>query len=819
MGKWLLIVGIGLLLSAGVVSTVFLLREEKTEIKTEMISVGGTGGKVIEGENKSNNPAQLKTDSTLVFESVEIKTPKPKSNAAILNWGQRDGKGEVEVEFRTHNGKRWSDWEPANDPATERPDHKSTIHKAMILADEIHKIQYRFEIAGKNGQISPEVDISKAQIELVDSTKGPSPTKNNLLKEILQKIGLIKEVSARADGPRIYSRAEWGSPEPHSSDRWNPEYRAINRIVVHHTATTMTSDPAAMIRAIWHFHANSNGWGDIGYNYLVDGYGNIYQGRYYDPAYAEVNRKDVVAGHAYGWNYGTTGIAALGDFAGSNEAPEAMLRAIGDIAAFKIHRYGVDPAGYFGEWPALVGHRDVISTACPINIHKHLPSLRIFASTAYGPYYRIDHQDHWYMSQGKNNQPQAEITMKAGEMANLYFDIRNAGVDTWRRDGLFPTRLGTNNPRDRASPFAAAGWLDASRPGSFSHWVTGYNSDGLAHLQPVDEIEPGQVARFTFPVKAPEAGGTYYEFFHLVSEYYDWFVRDFNMHFKINVEPRNFAWHGVSQTVYTDASKNTVVTSGTTMNNLRAGQRYYVEAKIQNDGNQVWSNVDAHPIRLATFNPADRPSAVCESATWVSGCHRAATLQETTVNPGQVGTFGFWVEMPYHTENREFREYFNLVAEGLRWAPDQGMYWHFSVAAEDLHGEVMAVHTYTDDSMSQPQSLHQITANQRFYAMVLFKNTGNVVWKQSGPRAVHLGTQNPPDRASPFCDSTWLNATACHRVAAAQETAVHPDQTATFKFWVRAPATPGTYQETTNLTSEGFSWFKNYPITLTIVVN
>jgi hypothetical protein len=113
---------------------------------------------------------------------------------------------------------------------------------------------------------------------------------------------------ARRSGPPINSRLVWGSPEAYGSPRWEPEYRPLSRVVVHHTAVVPGSDSSAAVRAIWQYHANTLGWGDIGYNYLVDQSGNIFQGRF-DGNYAEANNVDV--GEAiYGNNYGTGGISA-----------------------------------------------------------------------------------------------------------------------------------------------------------------------------------------------------------------------------------------------------------------------------------------------------------------------------------------------------------------------------------------------------------------------------------------------------------------------------------------------------------------------------
>ncbi len=579
----------------------------------------------------------------------------------------------------------------------------------------------------------------------------------------------------------------------------------------------MTSDTATMIRAVWYFHTYSNGWGDIGYNYLVDGSGNMYQGRYFDHEYSQNNRVDVVGGHAYGWNYGTTGIAALGDFTGANNPSDVMLRSIANLIAYKLHRKGVEPNGWFDGTPAVVGHQDIVSTSCPANIHGYLPVIRDYAMGYYGPYYQQDHQDYDFIAEGKDGYQTDTFMMKAGETADLFIDFKNTGINTWYQTGQFPVRLGTNKPHDHLSPFATDAWLNPGRPGTFSKIVTSYNADGRANLQSATSVAPGQVARFVIPVKAPETGGNYVEHLQPVVETYAWFIRDVDARFRINVTPRNFAWHSISQTVYTDQTKSEIASAATTMNNLRAGQRYYVEAKIKNDGDQTWANSGLNAVKLGTYRGADRMSAVCDPGTW-ENCARAATMKEASASPGGTATFEFWVQMPYHTDNREFPEYFNLLSEQQAWAPDPGMYWQFNVTGQDLRAYPTSIKGYTDSSRNTPLDLGLIAPNQRFFVVVTMRNDGNVTWIPTGLRAIHMGTTDPYDRHSGFCDTTWVNNTACHRIADADEDSIAPGTTGMYSFWMKAPANPGTYTESVNLVSEGFAWFSgnNVPIVMTV---
>lgn len=662
------------LLGAGsVVAAVFISRPQPTKITTVKISGHSENGSILSGASTASHSDQLATSSQLVYQSAEIISPKPKSNAAVLKWNQSDTPGQVSPAFRVYDGRQWSSW-VESDNSEERKDGTSASHTAMVLSTSIHKVQYRLTVTAENG-MSPAVDLKSASIELVDSTQGPSPTKVSLVAKILDKFGIAPAASAHADGPRIISRAEWGCPEPNSSDKWDLEYRKIDRAIVHHTVTAFSPDPAATIRAIWQYHTFTQDWGDIGYNYLVDPAGNIYQGRYFEPSVAETTRTDIVGGHAYGWNYGTTGIAAIGDFTKVRPSA-AMLKSIGDIIAFKLHRYDRDPTGWFGEWPVVMGHRDIGTTSCPGSAHLDLPSIRTLAAQQIWHYRLVDHYDAGITSQGADGIPGSVINLVSGASATAYLDFRNAGIDTWGTVGATPVRLGADQPRDRVSSFADSSWINPNRPSALKHKVTGYNSDGTATLAPASLLLPGETGRFEFGLKAPSTPGSYVEHFQLVADGNSWFIRDFNVSFRINVSAPTYIWHGLEQSIFTDTTK----TQPASLQNLQAGDRVYAVVKAQNTGNLTWTNSGPNPTRLGTYRSSDRASAMCDPS-WTLGCTRPATLVEASVAPGDTGTFEFWLKAPAVAQDGQIREYFNLVTEGRSWLQDLGLYWEFGIKA------------------------------------------------------------------------------------------------------------------------------------------
>jgi len=164
--------------------------------------------------------------------------------------------------------------------------------------------------------------------------------------------------------PGVFLRSHWGAPNQASSCI---EYASsVRYAVVHHTgggpADNNYTDSAAKIRGIWQYHTQVNGWCDIGYNFLVDKYGTLWEGR------AGGMDKAVIGAHAAPFNTGGTGVAILGDFTSVN-APPAARDALIRLLAWKLWIHHVDPytavATPNGVVHPISAHREVNQTSCP----------------------------------------------------------------------------------------------------------------------------------------------------------------------------------------------------------------------------------------------------------------------------------------------------------------------------------------------------------------------------------------------------------------------------------------------------------------------
>jgi hypothetical protein len=178
--------------------------------------------------------------------------------------------------------------------------------------------------------------------------------------------------------PPVVTRIEWGCPDGQITTHGSLGYTTVTHLIVHHTAMGVEapdSDWPALVRSIWNFHVLERGWADIGYNYLIDPNGVIYEGR--------SGGDNVIGAHFSGVNAGTMAVALLGDFTNAEPTAEALNR-LNEILAWKCDQCCLDPEGRsLHEASQLIlntisGHRDGLkATECPGEaLYLLLPAIR-----------------------------------------------------------------------------------------------------------------------------------------------------------------------------------------------------------------------------------------------------------------------------------------------------------------------------------------------------------------------------------------------------------------------------------------------------------
>lgn len=257
--------------------------------------------------------------------------PLVRFNAIASSWTVRLPAGTTMRLFvrASGDGARWTGWKAI------RPDEAGPLREGenfghLLMLSGAYA-QYRLQLVSAVGARAPEVP--RLSFTFIDSTDGPTAS----------EVGARHSVaSAAAPKPRIISRAQWGASESLRFDssgreKWPRRYERPRKIVLHDTETINNDpNPAATVRAIYYYHAINRGWGDIGYNYLVDQQGRIYEGR--------AGGENVIGGHSRCFNPGTTGIAALGSFATARPS-RALLDGLEAIMLYELDRNDIDPLG------------------------------------------------------------------------------------------------------------------------------------------------------------------------------------------------------------------------------------------------------------------------------------------------------------------------------------------------------------------------------------------------------------------------------------------------------------------------------------------
>lgn len=307
------------------------------------------------------------TEADLAFASAPIEA----EDAVLLGarWS-----GEAIVEVRTETAGSWNPWTRLHRDAEEHiPDEDSEERTALddrvsepIWTGEVDRVQFRS--TGARELTAMYVD-SSGGLAWSPNTAGPAAT-------------------AHA-APKILRRSDWGADESLRDGRVTYSSDGTIRFsVVHHEGGTPSWTAAEIrdgcrkaddkINAIYEYHTQHRGYWDIGYNFVVDPCGRIWEAR------AGGIDRPVNGAHAGGFNDGSVGVLALGTFSGDSPDPvtKRMINGIESIVGYKLDRYLVDPGGSTREtsgggttarWPSgtsvtlpvLSAHQISNQTSCP----------------------------------------------------------------------------------------------------------------------------------------------------------------------------------------------------------------------------------------------------------------------------------------------------------------------------------------------------------------------------------------------------------------------------------------------------------------------
>lgn len=223
------------------------------------------------------------------------------------------------------------------------------------------------------------------------------------------------------------------------------------------------------------------------------------------------------------------------------------------------------------------------------------------------------------------------------------------------------------------------------------------------------------------------------------------------------------------------------------------GSSQTVTIKYRNTGVSTWYQTN---VRLGTSNPLDRSSGFYGGTGWVAP--NRIQMQETSVAPNQEATFTF--TLTGNPPAGRYNEYFRLVAEGVAWMEDWGVY--VPVLMADANEAASLVYAVAPDMLN---------ADRQGTVVLKYRNTGTSSWFRDGVNPVRLGTENPRNHESAlYTAGNWV---APHRIGLI-EPQVAPGDVGTFIFTVTAPET-GRYKVAVNPLYEGVIWM-NAPVTVSV---
>ncbi len=315
------------------------------------------------------------------YTSGVIHSPLGYATDIVPLWGADlpEGTGlRLETRLSTDGGISWSDW--LENPEAFYP-VRDDLHSGNLIwvGSDLTALQFRVILHSD----SPGLSLTVHSVTLVFSDTSQGPSDGDIASQMAEVSAAQSQVCP-VPKPTVISRTQWGCPDGQNSPRRPPVYAPVTHIVVHQSETPNSPHPysgyVGWVRSIWNFHANILRWGDVGYNYLIDPDGKIYEGR---------AGGDNVIGIHDSHNAGSMAIGFISCYGNCDNpwlsvAPfhNPMFNSAVELIAWKVNQRSLNPLGsapYNGlpNIPVIAGGRDVTSTTSPgANIYNRLGELR-----------------------------------------------------------------------------------------------------------------------------------------------------------------------------------------------------------------------------------------------------------------------------------------------------------------------------------------------------------------------------------------------------------------------------------------------------------
>lgn len=368
---------------------------DQTDATTDVAELDLASAPVVPAEDPDAAPPDQVPEGgdVPVLDAVPARSLKVDGATIVgVTWNGPAAPERVEVRSQAADG-RWSDWTALEAESDPEGSGGGTDPWFTGGADQV---EVRAWAAGEPLVDGLELaairtDVTETDEQLAAQAAGVATLggQGSSAARSVAASGALRSGTAPAR-PTVITRGQWGADPALLT--WTPRYATTTvAAVLHHTAGGNTYTPAqspGIVRGIYAYHAKSRGWGDIGYNVLVDQYGQIFEGR------AGGLTMPTIAAHAGGFNTGTFGVSMMGDY--STVAPSAALKeSVARIIAWRL-----GGSYHFNPWEVtsyvtaghstsrfspnqrvqiyrILAHRDVAYTSCPGNAgYAILPWLR-----------------------------------------------------------------------------------------------------------------------------------------------------------------------------------------------------------------------------------------------------------------------------------------------------------------------------------------------------------------------------------------------------------------------------------------------------------
>ncbi|WP_316668450.1 glucosaminidase domain-containing protein [uncultured Propionibacterium sp.] len=314
------------------------------------------------GPNASSTPTTA--DGTTVLEDIRTGGAGDFSMVGVT-WNALDGDG-LGLHVRTLTADGWSEWYDIT------PDQEETEQKATGAIYVEDSTAVEVQATGQAGARAEgmEAVLINTPAQSTDPTTrvGTSSVSGSAARNT------VMSTNGSVSQPNMITRSQWGAI---AQDGCEANSDTIRAVAVHHTAGSndyTAGQSASIVRGIQYYHEVTLGWCDIGYNFLVDQYGQIFEGKGGGPTYP------VHGAHATTWNWETVGVSLMMN-SNTAQPSSSMLNSLEDLIAWKIANNYLNPLGTVGLGGRTINvifrHGDVMSTECPgTNVTNRMAEIR-----------------------------------------------------------------------------------------------------------------------------------------------------------------------------------------------------------------------------------------------------------------------------------------------------------------------------------------------------------------------------------------------------------------------------------------------------------